>query len=278
MNQCYSNALDYGKGRQMPVHYGSRALNFQTISSPLGTQLPQATGSAYALKMAKKDACVICFFGEGAASEGDFHAALNMAATTEAPVVFFCRNNGYAISTPAKEQYRGDGIASRGHGYGIDTIRVDGNDILAVYNAVKEARRLAVEESRPTLVEALTYRVGHHSTSDDSSAYRSKQEVAGWKDKESPINRFRKYLEAKQLWNAQEDEKYRKDARARVLKAFAAAEKIKKPPVEELFNDVYDVLPNHLVEQKAELDRLLKEYPNHYDVSAFESSSTRKAN
>lgn len=110
MNQCYSNSLDLGKGRQMPVHYGSRELNFQTISSPLGTQLPQAAGSAYALKRMGKDACVVCFFGEGAASEGDFHAALNIAATTESPVIFFCRNNGYAISTPAKEQYRGDGI------------------------------------------------------------------------------------------------------------------------------------------------------------------------
>jgi 2-oxoisovalerate dehydrogenase E1 component alpha subunit len=89
MNQCYSNDLDLGKGRQMPVHYGSRELNFQTISSPLGTQIPQAAGSAYALKREGKDACVICFFGEGAASEGDFHAALNIAATTESPVIFF---------------------------------------------------------------------------------------------------------------------------------------------------------------------------------------------
>lgn len=89
MNQCYSNELDLGKGRQMPVHYGSKELNFQTISSPLGTQLPQAAGSAYALKRSGKDACVVCFFGEGAASEGDFHAALNIAATTESPVIFF---------------------------------------------------------------------------------------------------------------------------------------------------------------------------------------------
>jgi 2-oxoisovalerate dehydrogenase E1 component alpha subunit len=89
MDQCYSNAHDLGKGRQMPVHYGSRALNFQTISSPLGTQIPQAAGSAYALKMAGKQAVAICYFGDGAASEGDFHAALNMAATTDAPVLFF---------------------------------------------------------------------------------------------------------------------------------------------------------------------------------------------
>jgi 2-oxoisovalerate dehydrogenase E1 component alpha subunit len=95
-----------------------------------GTQIPQACGAGYALKMEGKKACAVAYFGDGAASEGDFHAALNMAATTESPVIFFCRNNGYAISTPASEQYRGDGIASRGHGYGIDTIRVDGNDVL----------------------------------------------------------------------------------------------------------------------------------------------------
>ena len=176
MNQCYSNELDLGKGRQMPVHYGSKELNFQTISSPLCTQLPQASGAAYALKRAGKDACVICYFGEGAASEGDFHAALNIAATTDSPVIFFCRNNGYAISTPAKEQYRGDGIgkvilllsfffnitvlfsASRGHGYGMHTIRVDGNDVLAVYNATKLARETAIKGHRPVLIEALTYR------------------------------------------------------------------------------------------------------------------------
>jgi 2-oxoisovalerate dehydrogenase E1 component alpha subunit len=135
MNQVYSNSKDLGKGRQMPVHYGSKELNFQTISSPLGTQIPHASGSAYALKRAGADAVVICFFGDGAASEGDFHAALNFAATTESPVIFFCRNNGYAISTPAKEQYRGDGIASRGSGYGIDTIRVDGNDVLVYFES-----------------------------------------------------------------------------------------------------------------------------------------------
>jgi len=112
-NQCYSNTLDLGKGRQMPVHYGSKALNFQTISSPLATQIPQTTGAAYALKMEKADAVCIGYFGEGAASEGDFHAGLNFATTLEVPAIFFCRNNKYAISTPSSEQYRGDGIAAR---------------------------------------------------------------------------------------------------------------------------------------------------------------------
>ncbi|KAJ1941850.1 hypothetical protein EC988_006653, partial [Linderina pennispora] len=111
MNQCYSNELDPGKGRQMPVHYGSKELNFQTISSPLATQIPQASGAAYAMRREGSKQCVVCYFGEGAASEGDFHAGLNMAATLGCPVIFYCRNNGYAISTPSIEQYRGDGIA-----------------------------------------------------------------------------------------------------------------------------------------------------------------------
>jgi 2-oxoisovalerate dehydrogenase E1 component alpha subunit len=115
MNQCYSNHFDLGKGRQMPIHYGSAQLAFQTISSPLGTQIPQAVGAAYSFKLNKKGLLSICYFGEGAASEGDAHAGMNMAATTRSPVIFFCRNNGYAISTPAKEQYRGDGIGMNFH-------------------------------------------------------------------------------------------------------------------------------------------------------------------
>ena len=158
MNQCFSNAKDYGKGRQMPVHYGSKKLNFHTISSPLGTQIPQAAGAAYALKLAKKQAVCIAYFGDGAASEGDFHAALNMASTRDCPAIFFCRNNGFAISTSTKDQYRGDGIASRGLGYDIPTFRVDGNDFFSVYAVTKLAKEICLKEHRPVLIEAMTYR------------------------------------------------------------------------------------------------------------------------
>ena len=176
MNQLFSNVDDLGKGRQMPVHYGSRELNFMTISSPLATQIPQAAGYAYGQKLEGKNACTLCYFGEGAASEGDFHAGLNMAAVLNCPVVFVARNNGYAISTPAAQQYAGDGIAARGVGYGIKSIRVDGNDILAVYSAAVAARKIAVEEQRPVLIETMSYRLGAHSTSDDPSGYRSHDE------------------------------------------------------------------------------------------------------
>lgn len=156
VDQCYGNRDDAGKGRQMPVHYGSRRLNFVTISSPLGTQMPQAVGSAFALRGTNK--AVICYFGDGAASEGDAHAAFNFAATLKCPVILFCRNNGYAISTPVEEQYKGDGIAARGPSYGMHTLRVDGNDVFAVYNATKKAKEYAVNENKPVLIEALTYR------------------------------------------------------------------------------------------------------------------------
>lgn len=156
MNQCYGNAKDAGKGRQMPVHYGCKELNFMTISSPLTTQMPQAVGAAYALK--GQNRVVIVYFGDGAASEGDAHAAFNFAATLDCPVIFFCRNNGYAISTPTSDQYRGDGIASRGPSYGIDSLRVDGNDVFAVYNATALAKTHAIKHNKPVLIEAMTYR------------------------------------------------------------------------------------------------------------------------
>ncbi|MEP3828355.1 MAG: thiamine pyrophosphate-dependent dehydrogenase E1 component subunit alpha, partial [Lentilitoribacter sp.] len=190
MDQMFSNQNELNKGRQMPIHYGSKALNFMTISSPLGTQIPQASGYAYGQKMAGLDAVTICYFGEGAASEGDFHAGLNMAAVLNCPVIFFCRNNGYAISTPSEEQFAGDGIASRGLGYGVRTIRVDGNDVLAVYAATEQARKIAIEQQCPVLIEAMTYRLAAHSTSDDPTGYRSKDEEERWRLKD-PLQRFK---------------------------------------------------------------------------------------
>ncbi|KAJ1912567.1 hypothetical protein H4219_005552 [Mycoemilia scoparia] len=280
MNQCFSNDLDKGKGRQMPVHYGSKQHRFHTISSPLATQLPQAAGAAYALKRSsitttpnsngKEDGqCVICYFGEGAASEGDFHSALNMAATLECPIIFFCRNNGYAISTPSVEQYKGDGVASRGIGYGIDTIRVDGNDVWAVYAATLKAREIVVTQNKPILIESMSYRVGHHSTSDDSSAYRPKKEVEDWNLHDNPLTRMRKWLTNQGWWNDEVQEITKKQIRADVLKAFGDAEARKKPSIPSMFEDVYDCLPQSLVEQKNEIMELVRKYPDYYRVHDF---------
>lgn len=179
------------------------------------------------------------------------------------------RNNGYAISTPASEQYRGDGIASRGVGYGMHTIRVDGNDVLAVYNATKAARAIAVEEKRPVLIEAMTYRIGHHSTSDDSTKYRDRKEVEERAQFDNPITRLRRHLESKQWWSAEQDDELKKSIRKTVLKSFSAAEKRKKPAVEHLFTDVYDEIPAHLAEQQKELAEIMKKYPEYYPTDDY---------
>ena len=280
----------------MPIHYGSSKLNIvshkflqnlaksqvltllqHTISSTLATQIPQAAGAAYALKIQALQnpnivpRVVACYFGEGAASEGDFHAALNIAATRSCPVVFICRNNGYAISTPTLEQYRGDGIASRGVGYGIETIRVDGNDIFAVREATKEARRMALSEGgKPILIEAMSYRVSHHSTSDDSFAYRAKVEVEDWKRRDNPITRLRKWMESKELWDAGKEREARSEIRKDVLKAFAQAEKEKRPPLRAMFEDVYEELSEDSKAERRELGRILDAYPHEYNVDEFE--------
>lgn len=214
---------------------------------------------------------VACYFGEGAASEGDFHAALNMAATRSCPIVFICRNNGFAISTPTLEQYRGDGIASRGIGYGIDTIRVDGNDIFAVREATKEARRMALEDGgRPVLIEAMSYRVSHHSTSDDSFAYRARVEVEDWKRRDNPIIRLRKWMENKGIWNEELEQQTRTDLRATILKEFNAAEREKKPALKQLFTDVYEHLTEEQEAQREELRKHLEKYPDEYSINDFE--------
>ncbi|MEE6491279.1 hypothetical protein FKM82_016159 [Ascaphus truei] len=270
MSQCYANANDPGKGRQMPVHYGSKDLNFVTISSPLATQIPQAVGAAYAMKREDADRAVICYFGEGAASEGDAHAAFNFSATLECPVLFFCRNNGYAISTPTSEQYRGDGIAARGPGYGILSIRVDGNDVFAVYNATKEARRRAVAENQPFLIEAMTYRIGHHSTSDDSSAYRSVDEVNYWDKQDHPISRLRHYMLHKGWWDEEQEKIWRKKSRKMVMEAFEEAERTRKPKLEHMFSDVYSEMTPQLKMQQESLWKHLKLYGEHYPLDSFE--------
>ena len=193
-----------------------------------------------------------------------------MAATTKSQTIFFCRNNGYAISTPAVEQYKGDGIASRGRGYGIASTRVDGNDFFAVYNAVREARRRCIDKQEPALIEAMTYRVGHHSTSDDSSAYRSQAEVKDFKTRDNPVNRFRLYLEQKGLWAPEEDAPMRKEVRKEVLAAFAAAEKRKKPPISDMFVDVLDGdLTWNLKEQREDVLEAVRAFPREFPTAVY---------
>jgi 2-oxoisovalerate dehydrogenase E1 component alpha subunit len=209
-----------------------------------------------------------CYFGEGAASEGDFHSALNIAAVRKCPVIFLCRNNGFAISTPTSEQYIGDGIAARGIGYGIETLRVDGTDIFAVYEATKEARRRALADGgRPILLELMSYRASHHSTSDDSFAYRSRAGVQSWMDQNDPISRLKLWLKRKGLWNDEMDKEARTTIRKAILAELTAAEKEKKPTLDSIFVDVYAELSEEMEEQREELRRLMTKYPEEYDLN-----------
>ncbi|KAF8195587.1 branched-chain alpha-keto acid dehydrogenase E1-alpha subunit [Pholiota molesta] len=255
MAQCFGNEEDTsGKGRQMPVHFSSPKHHFHTISSPLATQIPQAAGVAYALRRTpsrRSRSIAACFFGEGAASEGDFHAGLMLASTIPSPTLFIARNNGFAISTPSTEQYNGDGIASRGPGYGIDTIRVDGNDILAVISAVREGRKRCFDQGRAVLIEAMSYRVGHHSTSDDSFAYRPRAEVEDRKRIDNPITRFRLFMESRGWWDA--------DAETE-MKARLKAD-LETMRAQRTITDVYGGQePWNIREQREELTGLLKKY------------------
>ena len=270
MDQMFSNQNELNKGRQMPIHYGSKLLNFMTISSPLGTQIPQASGYAYGQKMAGLDAVTICYFGEGAASEGDFHAGMNMAAVLNCPAIFFCRNNGYAISTPSEEQFKGDGIASRGLGYGVRTIRVDGNDVLAVYTATQKAREIALAHQCPVLIEAMTYRLAAHSTSDDPSSYRSKDEEQRWQSKD-PIARFKTWMQSKGWLDEPQNLAFIEQCRQEVLKELKIAEQVPICPIEQIIEDVYDTPPWHLKAQLADLKIHIDKYPQAYPKTSGRS-------
>ncbi|EXJ76149.1 2-oxoisovalerate dehydrogenase E1 component, alpha subunit [Cladophialophora psammophila CBS 110553] len=278
MSQLMHNKNDPGKGRNMPCHYSGRLkTGVHAVASTLGTQIPHATGAAYALKLADRETgnksprVAAAYFGDGAASEGDFHGALNLAAVRDCPVIFICRNNGFAISTPTTEQYRGDGIASRGIGYGIETLRVDGTDIFAVYEATKEARRRALENGgRPILLEMMSYRISHHSTSDDSFAYRTQDEMNTWKTRDNPISRLKKWLENKGLWNDEMDKETRNQIRKDILTELKAAEREKKPPLSSVFDDVYGEYSEEQEAQRKELKRLMLKYPEEYDVEEYE--------
>lgn len=276
INQCLGNKMDLGKGRQMPVHYGSRDFHFMTISSPLATQIPQAAGMAYGEKYIhdKNDRVVICYFGEGAASEGDFHAGVNIASTLKVPMIFYCRNNEWAISTCHSEQYKGDGIAIRGSAYGIPSIRLDGNDPFAILEGTRRAREIALIESTPVLVEAMTFRLGHHSTSDDSTAYRSKQEMES-RQHENPLKRFKEYLFSlsSSIWNQEKEDEFTRNEREIIIQTLKECEMIKKPSIREMFTNVYEEMPWNLNEQWKELKENIEKYPQGYKsiLEKFES-------
>lgn len=252
VHQMFGDAKDLILGRQMPNHFGSRELNVVTVSSPIGTKFPHAAGAAYAMRYKRDAHVVLCIFGEGATSEGDFHVGVNFAAVRKVPCIFFCRNNGYAISTPFFRQFAGDGVASKGEGYGIPAYRIDGNDFLAIYDTVTLAKQKCLEGQGPILIEAMTYRMSAHSTSDDPTLYRKEEEVAIW-TKKDPVLRLKKYLEGKNLWSSIKEKEFLETVHKELDQAIETAKKTPRPPLPSLIENVYFETPLKLKEELEEI-------------------------
>jgi len=254
IDNMFGNANDPAKGRQMPDHYTWRAAKFGSISSPIGTQMPQAVGFAWAAKMKKEDLVALVYFGEGATSSAEFHNGMNFAGVFKTPVIFFCRNNGWAISVPTERQTASATFADKAIAYGMPSIRCDGNDIFAVVAATREAVARAARGEGPTMIEALTYRLSGHSTSDDPKAYRQDNVVEEWRRRD-PIARLRTHLEGRGLWNDAKQTEIENEFDAEIRQAVETAEKTPPPALESMFEDVYAELPWHLVEQREQLLR-----------------------
>jgi pyruvate dehydrogenase E1 component subunit alpha len=222
------------------------------IAIPVATQIPHAVGLAYAAQYRGDDVVVMVYFGDGATSEGDFHEALNFAGVWHVPVVFVCQNNQWAISIPLKKQTHSRTIAQKALAYGFPGIQVDGNDVLSVYAAAREAVQRARAGDGPTLIECVTYRLAMHTTADDPSRYRSDEEVKAWERKD-PLTRFATYLEKRALLAAGLEEAVEGQIEAAVQRFEAA------PPPDPLrmFDHAYAELPVHLRRQRDEMARRL---------------------
>ena len=255
-NQLFGNDQDTFKGRQMPNHYALPHLHYASVSSPVGTQIPHATGLALGAKLTGKKDIALVYFGDGSTSTGDFHAAANFAGSLNAPVIFLCRNNQWAISVPVDRQTANPSLASKAAAYGFEGVRVDGNDALAVYNATRDAAEHARQGHGPVFIEAYTYRLTGHSTSDDPRSYRDDKEVRLWEDRD-PLKRLRLYLISEGHWNEKKDRALETEIKDAILSAIREAEAHGPPPIDTIFTDVFDDQPWNLREQQAELQRSL---------------------
>ncbi|MFN2433682.1 MAG: pyruvate dehydrogenase (acetyl-transferring) E1 component subunit alpha [Gemmatimonadota bacterium] len=252
--QLYGNENDRGAGRQMPNHYGFRSHNVVTASSPVGTQIPLAVGAAWAAKIRGDPVVTMVYFGDGATSTGEFHVGMNFAGVFRTPTVFFCQNNQWAISVPRERQTACETLAMKADAYGFEGVRVDGNDLLAVYKAAQSAVDKAREGGGPTLIEAVTYRMGGHSTADDPRRYREDREVSEWGERD-PLVRLRRYLEGRELWS-EGDEAQAQDEAARSIEGMIQEEEEAGPPaIETIVSDVFAQVPWHLREQLEEVRR-----------------------
>lgn len=251
VDNMYGNANDVIHGRQMPDHITARSVRFGSVTAPIGTQITQAVGFAWAGKIRREDVVTASYFGDGATSSNDFHAGMTFAGVYNLPVLFLLRNNGWAISVPTTHQTAARALADKGVGYGVRAVRVDGNDALAVYRVVNEATRRASQGGGPTLIEMITYRAGAHSTSDDPTVYRDKAEVER-QLKRDPIRRLRKYLERQGAWTDAQEQAFEAEVTEEMKQCIERAEAAPAPSVATMFEEVFEHMPEHLVEQQRE--------------------------
>jgi pyruvate dehydrogenase E1 component alpha subunit len=234
------------RGNQIP-----EGVNITPISIPIGTHPLHGAGLAWALKYRgnEKKQVSVSFFGDGATSEGDVHEALNFASALKVPAIFFCQNNRWAISVPIEKQMGSETVVQKACAYGIKGVQIDGNDIFASFKATRDAIELAVKENKPTLIEAVTYRLGDHTTADDARRYRDQAELDEWMKKD-PLIRTRKYLESKKLWDDAKQSELEAKAKEIVSKVVKNAEGIEAPTTDDIFNYTFAEVPAQLAKQR----------------------------
>jgi TPP-dependent pyruvate/acetoin dehydrogenase alpha subunit len=248
-HNMFGNGRDAARGRQMPVHFSFvDPVHFFSISSPIGTHLPHAVGAAHAFKVRREPHVALASFGDGGTSSNGFHSGLNFAAVMKVPVVFLCQNNGWAISCPSSQQTGSESYAIKAKAYGMPGLKVDGNDLLAVHEVMSEALERARAGDGPTLIEAETYRMGGHSTSDDPSKYVPKDVLDKWEALD-PVKRLRGYLEFRGLWTQEWEDELVASLVAEHAAAAKEAEAEAPPGLETIFSDVFESLPDHLRKQ-----------------------------
>jgi pyruvate dehydrogenase E1 component alpha subunit len=232
------------RGNQIPA-----GVKMTPLCIPIGTQMLHATGIAWAQKLQGKPAVAFTFFGDGATSEGDFHEAMNFASVFQAPVVFVCQNNQWAISVPRSSQMKSETVAQKALGYAMPTVMCDGNDLLSTYRVCKEAADRARSGGGPSFIEMVTYRLADHTTADDARRYRDPAEVEAWVQRD-PMIRLRKYLTAKGLWSDAKHAAAEERAKVKVAEVVKNAEGIEKPSKDDIFDYTFAELTPNLAAQK----------------------------
>jgi pyruvate dehydrogenase E1 component alpha subunit len=251
------------RGNQIP-----EGVCMTPLCVPIGTQMLHATGIAWAFKLKQEKRVTITYFGDGATSEGDFHEAMNFASVFQTPTVFFCQNNQWAISTPRENQMACETVAQRAIAYGMPTIQIDGNDLLAVYKASHEAIERARAGGGPSFIEAVTYRLADHTTADDARRYRDQKEVDAWATKD-PVIRLRKYLTTKGIWDDTKQAALDEASRVNAAEVVKTAETIAKPAKTDIFDYTYATIPPELeVQRRTMQTHSLGQHPEQVGLSS----------